>query len=113
MDKMLYKLRLLKLHLKAWSKHTFGDVLKQSNLVRSELIKVQNSLVGNPYDSQLQLFESELQEKLRNLLDTEFQSSKQSAYIKRDLEADRNSKYFHNSMKINKVKEAIYMIYDI
>lgn len=61
---LLYKLRLLKIHLKAWYDFHFGRGSKQPSLVRAELFEVQQALSGNPFDLQLQRAETKLQFKL-------------------------------------------------
>lgn len=113
LHRLLHKLKALKLNLKVWSSHTFGSGAKLSSTIRHELHRVQEEINKFPNNQNLLKSERELQCKLKTALNMEIQGLKQNAMLRREREADRNTRYFHNSIKIQRLRESIHSINDM
>jgi hypothetical protein len=110
---IILKMKVLKFHLKVWSAEHFGNDSKLSTQIRNDLIKIQEALCIRPCDTLLKQAELHLRNELEKVIDREVSTLKQKLHVKMEKEADRNTKYYHNFLKVKRSRDSIFQVKDM
>lgn len=112
MLKLQQKLKHTKNNLKEWAKHRFGKGNKQSTLIRKQFISVHQRIMNQSSDPALSTLENDLTARLSKAMKTETSMLKQKARENWNLDGDRNTKFYHATLKIKQTKSLITSILD-
>ncbi|GFS30621.1 hypothetical protein Acr_00g0012980 [Actinidia rufa] len=110
MYKFCRKLRSLKVPLRALNRHHFSHISARAEAAEVELSKAQQQLHDNPADANLQNLVPELRQKALKLAEAELSFCSQLAKSKYLKNCDNGTKFFHNLIKSNRVKNHIASI---
>lgn len=113
MYKIKIKLKNTKNALKIWSRNTFGNGCKLSSDIRIQLEQTQKETLANPTDLSLLTKEHAVYELLLKALDDENGMVKQKLGRDFFFSGDRNTEFFHRSLKIKQAKAQITLIIDM
>lgn len=106
------KLSATKDALREWAKSKFGSGNLRSSRLEEQLKEAQDQMMAQPRNQDLANKETQLYNDLNQALVTECAMRRQQLRIKWGSEGDRNTKFFHASVKVKHAKSNISSIYD-
>ena len=109
---VIMKLKNTKTKLKIWSGSGFSSPKHTIQLLRTELLHIQESLDLDPSSQALQVKESELKKDLAHWLDMEESQLQQKSRELWLRLGDRNNKFFHASLKHRYCKNSVCNLVD-
>lgn len=112
MYKFCRKLKRIKQEIKMWASSTFGTGSMLSTTLKEQLQKQQDYMMDHPHDEQATADEAILFNKVNNALSMEANMKRQQLHNKWIVEGDRNTKFFHDALKVKHARENIYRIFD-
>jgi len=106
------KLKRIKLDLKFWSKHTFGNFKQKLEKNTDKLLSIEQKLVSQPNNARLNNWHFRLikqREKMHFFNQKNWGKMARKEWL---VNGDRNFRYFHQSMKARKSRSSIVKIKD-
>ncbi|KAH6773623.1 hypothetical protein C2S51_012027 [Perilla frutescens var. frutescens] len=104
------KLEMLQRYLRELNKNEFEAITVRASEAKAALETVEANLDANPMDSHLRETTKELRKNALFLVEAERQFYSQKAKCKYFLENDRNTKFFHSTVKRNRKKNNITLL---
>ena len=102
---------MVKSKLKIWNKEIFGNIGQNIKIAEEEVLKLQAIFDDTPTEANKRTL-CRAQQILEDKLDVEENYWKQKANIKWIIEGDRNTKFFHNTVKKRRQKLHIFRMKD-
>ena len=108
--RLAHKLKNVKLELKSWSKSTFGNFKHKLQRNADKLLHVEQKLVAQPLNARLNNWHYKLIKQCEKM--HLFNQKYWGALAHKDwlVNGDRNTRYFHQTMKSGKSRSAIIRI---
>ena len=104
------KLRSLKKDLKIWNRNVFGNIHERVDKAKKELENIQLLLSNSGFSEDLFQLETNAHNELFSALQSQTTFYKERSRAKWLQEGDRNSNFFHNSVKSNAKNRGISML---
>jgi hypothetical protein len=110
MYKFCRKLKHIKIAIKTWASTTFGTGTLLSTALKEQLKIKQDFMMEHPLNIQASDEERNLHKELKIALTLEASMKMQQLHKRWLDEGDKNTKYFHESLKVKQARENIFRI---